>query len=117
MPFFEAGTEVFVRDWTKAVIRIAVRDARLREHDPLMGIVNVNVADLFSDSSQTSGLYSIQDGVGFGRVQASFVFKSVKLEHPRSMLGWDTATVELLTNMEIDCQDSDIDTKLKKSKM
>lgn len=28
MPFFEAGTEVFVRDWTTAVVRIAVRDAR-----------------------------------------------------------------------------------------
>lgn len=28
MPFFEAGTEVFIRDWTTAVVRIAVRDAR-----------------------------------------------------------------------------------------
>lgn len=28
MPFFEAGTEVFIRDWTTATVRIAVRDAR-----------------------------------------------------------------------------------------
>ena len=28
MPYFEAGTEVFVRDWTTAVVRIAVRDAK-----------------------------------------------------------------------------------------
>jgi len=26
-PFFEAGTEVFVRDWTQTQIRIVVRDA------------------------------------------------------------------------------------------
>ena len=28
MPFFEAGTEVFVRDWTTAVVRVAIRDAK-----------------------------------------------------------------------------------------
>lgn len=28
MPFFEAGTEVFIRDWTTATVRVAVRDAR-----------------------------------------------------------------------------------------
>lgn len=28
MPFFEAGTEVFVRDWTTATVRVAVRDAK-----------------------------------------------------------------------------------------
>ena len=28
MPFFEAGTEVFVRDWRKAVARVVVRDSR-----------------------------------------------------------------------------------------
>lgn len=117
IPFFEAGTEVFVRDWTKAYVRIAVRDARMREHDPIMGIVNLKLTELFKSSSQVDGMYSIQDGVGFGRVSASFVFKAVKLEHPRSMLGWDTATVELLNNISIDCDDSEIDAKLKKQKI
>jgi Ca2+-dependent lipid-binding protein len=28
MPFFEAGTEIFVRDWTTAIVRVAVRDAK-----------------------------------------------------------------------------------------
>lgn len=28
MPYFEAGTERFVRDWQGAVVRIQVRDAR-----------------------------------------------------------------------------------------
>lgn len=39
LPWYNAGTEVFVRDWTKASVRIAVRDSRMREHDPLMGLV------------------------------------------------------------------------------
>lgn len=38
MPFFEAGTEVFVRNWEKAVVRIVVRDSALREKDPILGI-------------------------------------------------------------------------------
>ena len=28
MPYFEAGTERFVRDWRSAVVRVQVRDAR-----------------------------------------------------------------------------------------
>jgi len=32
MPFFEAGTEEFIRDYTKTSLRVVVRDARLREH-------------------------------------------------------------------------------------
>lgn len=38
-PFFNAGTEVFVRDWRSANVTLCVRDARLREHDPIMGLV------------------------------------------------------------------------------
>jgi hypothetical protein len=117
LPFFEAGTEVFVRDYTTAVVRICVRDARMREHDPIMGIVDLKVSELFEKSSQASGFYSLQDGVGYGRVQASFVFRSVKLQHPRSMLGWDTATVELLSNIQIDDTEGEIGEKLKKAKI
>lgn len=38
-PFFNAGIELMVRDWRTANVTICVRDARLREHDPVMGIV------------------------------------------------------------------------------
>ncbi len=30
-PYFEAGTEVFVRDFKNTVVRVVVRDSRLRE--------------------------------------------------------------------------------------
>ena len=28
MPYFEAGTERFIRNWTETVVRVQVRDAR-----------------------------------------------------------------------------------------
>lgn len=95
LPWYNAGTEVFIRNAATAQVRIVVRDSRMREHDPIMGIVDLKVSDLFKEASQTSGLYSLSDGVGYGKVSASFVFKAVTLDLPKELLGWDTATVEL----------------------
>ncbi|KAH7097583.1 hypothetical protein BKA62DRAFT_716123 [Auriculariales sp. MPI-PUGE-AT-0066] len=95
MPFFEAGTEVFVRDWTKAKIRVVVRDAVLRERDPILGIVTLDLAQVLAQSSEKTGLYPLQDGIGFGRASVSILFKSVKLELGQTLRGWDTATVEI----------------------
>ena len=74
MPFFEAGTEVFIRDWTTAIVRIAVRDARLREHDPVLGIVSAKFTDLFRGSSQVTQMMALQEGVGFGRGESAYHF-------------------------------------------
>ncbi len=112
MPFYEAGTETFIRDWTQTEVRLAVRDARLREHDPIMGIVAIDLTELFSESSQVSQSFSLQDGVGFGKVHASLVFRSIKAQLPKALLGWDTATVELLSEIEIEG-----DEKLKQKKI
>ncbi|KAJ9480274.1 hypothetical protein PHBOTO_003500 [Pseudozyma hubeiensis] len=101
MPFYEAGTEVFVRDWTRTEVRLAVRDARLREHDPIMGIVSLDLTEVLSESSQVTQSFSLQDGVGFGKVHCSLVFRSIKAQLPKNVLGWDTATVELLSEIEI----------------
>ncbi|KAG8908594.1 hypothetical protein FRB99_004882 [Tulasnella sp. 403] len=95
MPFFEAGTEVFVRNWETAVVRIVVRDSRLREHDPILGIINLPLKQVLAHGSEITRLYAIQEGVGFGRANVSLLFKSVKAKLPRPALGWDTATVEI----------------------
>ncbi|KAG9019015.1 hypothetical protein FRB90_007187 [Tulasnella sp. 427] len=105
MPFFEAGTEVFVRNWTTAVVRVVVRDSRLRERDPILGIVNLPLADILTEGSEVTRLYSIQEGVGFGRANISLLFKSVKLELPRAALGWDTATVEISKPLALTIKD------------
>jgi hypothetical protein len=49
MPFFEAGTEVFLRDWQETVLRVVVRDSVLREKDPILGIVNFPLKDVFTE--------------------------------------------------------------------
>ena len=64
MPYFEAGTERFIRDWRETVVRVQVRDARLREKDPVLGIVTVKLSELFKNSSEVTRLFSLQEGVG-----------------------------------------------------
>ncbi|KAG8895983.1 hypothetical protein FRC00_006666, partial [Tulasnella sp. 408] len=105
MPFFEAGTEVFVRNWHTAVARVVVRDSRLRERDPILGIVNLPLAQILKEGSEVTRLYSIQEGVGFGRANISVLFRSVKLQLPRPALGWDTATVEISRPLTLSIQD------------
>ncbi|ELU42220.1 glycosyl hydrolase family 10 protein [Rhizoctonia solani AG-1 IA] len=100
-PFFEAGTETFIRDWQNTVVRVVVRDARLRERDPILGIVNLNLKDLLEDASEVTRMFSLQEGIGFGRMNMSILFKGVDAKLPRNMLGWDTGTVELLSDITI----------------
>ncbi|KAH9459351.1 hypothetical protein Pst134EA_019502 [Puccinia striiformis f. sp. tritici] len=107
MPFFEAGTEHFIRDWTETVIRIAVRDSRIREKDPLLGVINIDLEQLFEDSScsQVTRIFALQEGVGFGRAQISVLFESVELQLPRNLLGWNTATLEITSPIKAELSD------------
>lgn len=56
-PFFNAGTERFVRDWRDAEVVVAVRDAREREDDPLIGIVYLPLAKAFARGSRVMENY------------------------------------------------------------
>ena len=85
MPYFEAGTEKFVRDWEKAVVRIVIRDSALREKDPILGIVNVPLVSLFKEASEVTRMFAIEEGIGFGRVNVSFLFKPFKTELPKNV--------------------------------
>ena len=85
MPYFEAGTERFVRDWRETVVRVQVRDARsafsfsetsfhanvhlgrVRESNPVLGIVTVKLSELFKKSSEVTRLFSLQEGVGMSQ--------------------------------------------------
>ncbi|GAA6056005.1 hypothetical protein JCM3770_002138 [Rhodotorula araucariae] len=93
MPFFEAGTELFVRDYTTTSLRVVVRDARLREHDPILGIINLPLKDVLAHSSQVTRTYSLQDGVGFGKASISILFKGLDMSLPRELSGFETGTV------------------------
>ncbi|KAJ7066721.1 hypothetical protein C8F01DRAFT_714511 [Mycena amicta] len=92
-PFFSAGTERFIKDWRSASVIIAVRDQRLHEIDPLIGVVVLPLRTLLEKRSQVSGAYPIVGGIGFGRVQMSIVFRSVQAQLPRPWTGWDLSTL------------------------
>lgn len=116
-PVYNAGTEVFVRDWQRAQVSVIVRDARIREHDPILGIISIPIAEAFRDSSSVQKPYAIQDGVGYGRVNLNLNLRPIKLQVPRSALGWDTATVELLSELSVTGKTSEWYHKLKGAKI
>ncbi|KAK8126492.1 uncharacterized protein PG998_002251 [Apiospora kogelbergensis] len=94
-PFFNAGTEKFVRDWKNTEVIIAVRDAREREADPLIGIVYLPLEKLLAKRSQIMETYPLVGGVGYGRARISVVWRSVGLQLPPHLRGWDYGTLEL----------------------
>jgi hypothetical protein len=75
-PFFEAPIEVFCRDFRDTVIRVVMRDSRLREgvsceiaiqalrvlwlihssarQDPILGVVSLRAAEIFSEASSVT---------------------------------------------------------------
>jgi hypothetical protein len=85
----------------------------VRESDPVLGIATIPLRDLFKTSSEVTRLFSIEEGIGYGRVNASLLFRQVKLDIPRSFIGWDTGTLEILDNIHVESTD-DFDFKTKK---
>lgn len=94
-PFFNAGTERFIRDWRTTEIIIAVRDARERENDPLIGLVYLPLAKIFAQKSQIMETYPLSGGIGHGRARISMVWRSVELKMPPNLMGWDYGTLEV----------------------
>lgn len=94
-PFFNAGTERVIRDWRDAEIIISVRDSRLHENDPLLGIVHLRLRHLFSDRSQVIDKFPLVGGLGYGRARLSLVFRSIQIQIPKNLLGWDYGTLEV----------------------
>lgn len=94
-PFFNAGTERFIRDWKTTEIMISVRDDRERENDALLGIINLPLAKVFEKRSQVVDSYPLAGGTGYGRARVSMVFRSVETDMPKELMGWDYGTLEI----------------------
>ena len=94
-PFFNAGTERMVRDWRATEIMIAVRDSRVHEDDPLIGIVYIPLSRAFRSRSQINDTFPLAGGIGYGRIRLSMVFRSIQLQAPKELLGWDYGTLEI----------------------
>ena len=87
-PIFQAGTERFVRDWQSCIVTVTVRDARNRQHDPIIGVVPLKLSEILQTSSQSTRWYPLDGGIGFGRIRISILFRSVELKLPRPQLGF-----------------------------
>jgi hypothetical protein len=94
-PFFNAGTERFIRDWRNTEVMISVRDSRERENDALLGIIYLPLNKVFAKRCQVMDMYPLVGGMGFGRARVSMVFRSVKLQLQKELLGWDYGTLEV----------------------
>jgi hypothetical protein len=94
-PFFNAGCERFVSDIHNTEVHIAVRDARVHEDDPLLGIIYLPLSKVFHKRSQINSVFPLSGGVGYGRARVSMVFRSTQCQLPRNMLGWDYGTLDI----------------------
>ncbi|KAB8288184.1 hypothetical protein EYC80_010189 [Monilinia laxa] len=97
-PIFNAGTERFIRDWRSAIVTVTVRDQRMRQHDPILGVVPLKLSDLLQTSSQVTRWYPLDGGIGFGRIRISVLFRSVETRLPPQQLGWDVGTFEFTSD-------------------
>lgn len=52
LPYYNAMSERMIRDWRLAKLVFVVRDDRDREHDPILGLVSLRLAEVFRDKSQ-----------------------------------------------------------------
>ncbi|KAI9739647.1 MAG: hypothetical protein M1834_006365 [Cirrosporium novae-zelandiae] len=106
-PFFNAGTERLIRNWRTTDVFISVRDARVHENDPLLGIVHLPLCKIFNNRSQVNDHFPLVGGLGYGRVRISMVFRSVELRAPKPLLGWDYGTLEITAPIKSDDLPSD----------
>lgn len=94
-PFFNAGIERLIRDWRTTEVMLSVRDSRVHENDPLLGIIYLPLAQIFKHRSQVIDQFPLVGGIGYGRARISMVFRSIELQAPRELLGWDYGTLDI----------------------
>ena len=94
-PFFNAGCERVIRDWRTTQVMISVRDSRIHEDDPLLGIVYLNLPQLLSQRCQVKDQFPLVGGIGYGKATVSVMFRSLELKLPQELLGWDYGTLEI----------------------
>ncbi|KAF2863488.1 hypothetical protein K470DRAFT_103353 [Piedraia hortae CBS 480.64] len=98
-PYFNAGVERYIGDWQNAEVYVSVRDSRVQEDSPLLGIVHLPLRDVFKTRSHVNKFYPIVGGVGHGRVRISMVWRSIQLRAPPNELGWDYGTLEVMSDI------------------
>ncbi|KAH9830601.1 uncharacterized protein C8Q71DRAFT_785114 [Rhodofomes roseus] len=94
-PMFNAGMERFIRDRRKSHVTVTVKDSRMRENDPVLGIVLLKLSELLVNASEVTRFWSIEQGIGYGRIRISVLFRPVEAKLPPNLLGFETGTLEI----------------------
>lgn len=97
---------------------------RVREKDPILGVISLRLSDVFEKSSSVKQTWSLMEGVGastlfvqpsllplrpdfsflttgFGRANCSLLFRNVQAKLPPQLLGWETGTAEVLSDVQV----------------
>ncbi|KAI1792363.1 hypothetical protein LXA43DRAFT_972528 [Ganoderma leucocontextum] len=94
-PMFNAGTERFVRDWRAAHVAVTVKDSRMRENDAILGTVFLKLSETLVNASEVTRFYSLENGLGTGRIRISLLFRPIEAKFPPNLLGFDTGTLDI----------------------
>lgn len=87
-----------MRDWRSGIVTVTVRDQRMRQHDPILGVIPLKLSEILQTSSQVTRWYPLDGGIGFGRIRISLLFRSVESRLPLNQLGWDVGTFEFTSD-------------------
>lgn len=113
MPYFNAVSERFVRDWRLAKIVFVIRDERDREHsechvrlgltaDPILGVVSLRLKDVLKDRTQFTRWFPLVGGLGWGKLRISLLFKPIDMRLPRGVSSYEACTFDLRSFNTVD---------------
>lgn len=94
-PIFNASFERFVRSFKDTRIRITVRDQRFREDDPIIGILPLALSEELRNHGQVTRWYPLSEGIGYGQIRVSILFRNVDCKLARSLQGWNLCTLHI----------------------
>jgi hypothetical protein len=94
-PYINAGSERFVPDFETARIDFAVRDQRLRENDPIIGVAGIKLRDVLTTSCSSTQSYTLTGGLGWGKIRISLIWRSIEVTIPKQLTGWNLGVIEI----------------------
>lgn len=96
-PIFNASFERFLRSARDSRIRIAVRDQRFREEDPIIGILPLSLSEELENQGQVTRWYPLSEGIGFGYIRVSILFRNIKCQLQSPLQGWNLGTLRIFS--------------------
>ncbi|OZJ04367.1 hypothetical protein BZG36_03203 [Bifiguratus adelaidae] len=98
-PHWHRSIEQFVPNLKESTLRVLVKDSQHFDHDPVIGMVYVVLADVLpgcsSQDLQLRRWFTLRHGVGSGKIQLSIRFKPVSIALPKELMGFGVGTCEV----------------------